>query len=133
MPNSARRRGDYFERRTRDALVAQGWWVVRSAGSFGVADLVALKAGHTPMLVSCKLAGHITRAQVLTLARVGERTGAFGVVAWHLKPGWVGLEIRTLHGKARLPDMHMPSRKVTDKAQTDGLSPTGEQLALPFA
>ena len=50
MPNSNRSRGDYFERRTRAALEAQGWLVIRSAGSYGVADLVALSAGRTPLL-----------------------------------------------------------------------------------
>jgi hypothetical protein len=41
--------GDYFERRTRDALVADGWTVIRTAGSLGIADLVALRADRDPL------------------------------------------------------------------------------------
>ena len=44
-----RTRGDDFERQTKDALRAYEWLVVRSAGSLGVADLVALRGGNTPL------------------------------------------------------------------------------------
>ena len=42
------------ERKVRDLLLNQDWWVCRAAGSLGDADLVALKDGHTPMLVEVK-------------------------------------------------------------------------------
>lgn len=133
MPNRARQRGDYFERRTRAALESQGWLVVRSAGSLGCADLIALRAGLTPMLISCKVSKHLPRTQLLVLATAAEKAGAWGVLAWSLKPGWVGLEIVTRHGRARLPDHHMPPRKTAAiTAQPDGLTPAGEQLALPY-
>jgi Holliday junction resolvase len=91
-----RHRGDYFERQVRDALHAEGpWIVVRSAGSFGIADLVALTAGRKPWLISCKLNGYIgpkERAELLHAQWVAE---ALALVAMRPKPGWV--EFRTVH------------------------------------
>lgn len=40
---NAARRGAHFERRVRRLLEAEGWYVVRMAGSRGVADLLALR------------------------------------------------------------------------------------------
>lgn len=47
---SGRQRGIDRERRVAFSLRAEGWTVVRAAGSLGVADLVAGKDGRT-MLV----------------------------------------------------------------------------------
>jgi Holliday junction resolvase len=132
MPNRARQRGDYFERRTRAALEAQAWLVVRSAGSYGVADLVALKAGHNPLLVSCKLRGALPRRELHQLCDAAEMAGAYGCLARWLRPGWVGLEIVTRHGNVPLPDLRMPPSRLPKTAVADGLSPAGEQMALPF-
>lgn len=88
---SNRRRGDYFERQTRAALTARGWVIVRAAGSLGVADLCALRAGNTPLLVSCKISGILRpaeRAALLDAARIG---GARAVVAMRSQPGHVNL------------------------------------------
>lgn len=48
-------RGRALEYRARDALRADGYLVVRAAGSKGPADLLAFKPGQT-LAVSCKLA-----------------------------------------------------------------------------
>jgi Holliday junction resolvase len=50
----SRQRGIHRERQVRDLLLADGWWVVRAAGSLGDADLVALKDGHRSQLVEVK-------------------------------------------------------------------------------
>lgn len=47
-------RGINRERRLRDTLGAEGWWTCRAAGSFGEADIVALKQGELPRLVEVK-------------------------------------------------------------------------------
>lgn len=131
MPNSARQRGDYFERRTRAALEADGWLVVRSAGSLGVADLVALKAGHTTRLVNCKLTHYLPPKQRRDLIAAAETAGAMAILAWSEKPGWVGLEMVTRHGGTHLPMLHMPPmRRPRNKPVNDGLFPAGEQLTL---
>jgi len=59
MPNNNRRRGDEFERRTKADLEMRGWVVVRSAGSLGPADLVALHHSRPPIIVSCKIPGYL--------------------------------------------------------------------------
>lgn len=92
---SPRRRGDYHELRTRDDLEAHGWQVTRAAGSLGIADLIALKAGNPPLLVSCKLGGKIGPAERLQLWRVAQRAGAVPLVAWRPMRGVIGY--RKLH------------------------------------
>jgi Holliday junction resolvase len=47
-------KGIVRERQVRQHLEAEGWWVCRAAGSLGDADLIALKAGHTPRLIEVK-------------------------------------------------------------------------------
>jgi Holliday junction resolvase len=133
MPNNNRRRGDYFERRARAALEHDGWLVLRSAGSFGAADLVALRHGYTPRLISCKVAHHVPRKEVLALTAAAEKAGAWAVVGWPARPGWLGQEVITRHGVDRLPDLHMPARPPPKaKGVSDQLSPPGVQLSLPF-
>ena len=46
--------GANFERQIKKAFEDSGWWVQRSAGSHGEADLVALAANCRPVLVQCK-------------------------------------------------------------------------------
>lgn len=132
MPNSNRQRGDYFERRTKAALESHGWVVIRAAGSKGPADLWAARSGYNLLLISCKLRGQLPRRELHLLCDVAEQAGAYGVLARWLKPGWVGLEIVTRHGNARLPDLHMPAQKRTTTISgiPDGLMPAGEQLTL---
>ena len=47
-------RGIARERKVRDYLLERDYFVCRAAGSIGDADLVALKAGHRPMLIEVK-------------------------------------------------------------------------------
>jgi Holliday junction resolvase len=47
-------RGHDRERKVADHLRRHNWFVTRAAGSFGCADLVALRAGSTPLLVEVK-------------------------------------------------------------------------------
>ncbi len=54
VPNPKYRKGAAFERKVKHWLEANGWWVCRSAGSKGVADLVAIRDGKV-LLVQCKL------------------------------------------------------------------------------
>lgn len=49
-------RGARFERKVAESLRADGFWVLRAAGSHGKADLIALKPGQV-VLVQCKLSG----------------------------------------------------------------------------
>ena len=60
-------RGARLEYRARDALRAQGYAVMRSAGSHGPADLVALNAREV-LLVQVKHAGQLLRLALNALA-----------------------------------------------------------------
>jgi len=68
-------RGAAFERRVRRLLEEDGWFVVRSAGSRGAVDLIALRERGNVLrvqLISCKLNGYVPpaeREQLLELKR----------------------------------------------------------------
>lgn len=111
MANRNRQRGDYFERRTRDALEDCGWLVVRSAGSLGPADLVALASGYPPYLISCKLHGRLTPAEQMTLIATAITAGALPVLASRIRPGWAALDRVHPMGRERLDELHFPPRK----------------------
>jgi Holliday junction resolvase len=102
--------GDYFERRTRDALTAAGWIVVRSAGSLGAADLVAMKAGNVPLMVSCKRGGYIPRSEVIRLVDAALKAGAAPVVAQAAQPGWAEFDEIGKHGRTPMMTLHFPAR-----------------------
>lgn len=111
MPNRARQRGDYFERRTLAALEADGWVVKRSPGSKGASDLWALKAGSPAMFISCKLHGAIRRTEILALTEEAAQGGAIPVLAHQEKIGWVTLDHLTRHGREPFGKLHMPPRR----------------------
>lgn len=98
-----RQRGDYFERRCRRSLEAHGWLVVRSAGSLGIADLVALRAGSKPLLVSCKLNGRIDPGERAALCDAAELAGARPLVALRPKAGWIELRLVQVGGTHPVP------------------------------
>lgn len=64
--------GTDFERRCFAALAKDGYFVVRSAGSHGIADLVALKPGQI-LLVQCKRDGEILREEWNELVKLAQR------------------------------------------------------------
>ena len=44
-------RGIQRERDVRRVLESEGWWTARAAGSFGDADVIALKVGSRPQMI----------------------------------------------------------------------------------
>ena len=75
-------RGTAFERAIAKRFVDDGYFVVRAAGSHGVADLVALKPTQV-VLVQCKLGGpgELTRTEWNTFLEAARRVRAAPVVA----------------------------------------------------
>ncbi|MHC1577720.1 MAG: restriction endonuclease [Candidatus Methanospirareceae archaeon] len=68
-------RGAAFERRVRRLLEEDGWFVVRSAGSRGAVDLIALRErGNVQRvrLISCKLNGYVPPAERERLRKLKE-------------------------------------------------------------
>jgi len=91
------RAGLVLEHATRHELEADGYYVVRSAGSKGSADLVALKPGEV-LLVQCKLDGRMTPAERASFAELADRLGVLSLVArWHKE----GTAARTVRFMAR--------------------------------
>jgi Holliday junction resolvase len=80
-------RGHARERRVRDLLESDDWWVSRAAGSLGDADLIALRHDRRPRLIEVKSTaggpyerfGPAARAR-LTFA--AELAGADALLAW---------------------------------------------------
>jgi Holliday junction resolvase len=86
-----RQRGDYLERQARAALESCGWYVARSAGSLGPADLVALRAGFRPLLVACKTNGRIGPGERAAIVDAATLAGARPMLAARALRGHVDL------------------------------------------
>lgn len=76
-------RGRAFEHAVRAALVAYGYFLIRSAGSKTKIDLVAIKTSQV-LLVQCKLDGHCSPAERFELLRVASLLPNYSVplIAW---------------------------------------------------
>lgn len=55
MGNSLYKKGRAFEYKIKSIFETCGFFVIRAAQSKGVADLVALKSGHYPVMIQCKV------------------------------------------------------------------------------
>ena len=73
-------RGRRFEYSVRDRLKKKGFHVFRSAGSRGIADLVALKAGEV-WLVECKLDGVMSPIERIGLIDIAKELGVVPMLA----------------------------------------------------
>jgi len=79
------RRGYRLELRAQDELQAQGWIVIRSAGSKGPADLVALREGSRSQLIQVKSDGYLPPKERQELLDEAEKAGADACVVGRLK------------------------------------------------
>ena len=80
MTNNNYIRGMFFELRVLKYYKRQGFFAVRSSGSFGPADVVAIKKGDI-RLIQCKLNGRIPSNEVKALKAACKRAGAEGYLA----------------------------------------------------
>jgi Holliday junction resolvase len=122
MPNANRQRGDYFERVTKAALEGVGFWVVRAAGSLGVADVVALRHGGAPLLIACKTNGVLPRGERIALVEAAHKAGARPILATRTRRGWIDLYSADVHGcKPFGAPIRVPKRgaQVDDKEGDD--------------
>ena len=82
MANPQYERGRRFEYRCKAALEAAGWHVWRTPGSKSPADLIALREGHAPVLVQCKIGDSLFgTAELRVLRRLADACGAVAVSA----------------------------------------------------
>ncbi len=89
MPNRNYRNGRAFEYRVMRDLEGLGYWCMRSAGSHGHADVVALRRGRRPMLVQCKGGGVDGPKKRMALAALADSVEAYPVVADSPKRGMI--------------------------------------------
>lgn len=93
-------RGINRERQVAAQMAESGWWVMRAAGSKGVADLVCLHQGRTPMMLEIKSTtagpfsgfGPAEREALLDAAALA---GASCFLVWwprHGKAEWFGVD-----------------------------------------
>jgi Holliday junction resolvase len=75
------RAGRDFEHIVRNALIEDGYDVIRSAGSKTKVDLAAFKPGQA-LFVQCKRDGRISPAERTELLRMASHIGAVPIVAW---------------------------------------------------
>lgn len=83
MPNKAYGRGRALEYAMKDKLEKQGYFVVRAAGSHGVADLVAIKyykLGAEILFISCKIPMYAPPAERKALLDAAARYGAVAMI-----------------------------------------------------
>ena len=81
--------GRRFEWATRDALRADGYDVLRTAGSKSKVDLVGIKAGQL-LLVQCKRSGVCPPAERAALVELAAAVDALPIVAWKPTRGVIG-------------------------------------------
>lgn len=86
MPNRNYVNGYNFERLTKKKWEEKGFYVIRSSGSHGIADLVALCAGSSgnPMvyLIQCKTKGKISLQDRESLKNTASGIGATAVLVY---------------------------------------------------
>lgn len=86
MPRG-KRAGTQRERAVRDLLKERGWLAFRAPASLGVADVVALKAGHIARLIEVKSSAqgpyeHFGPGDRNRLSMAAELAGAEALLAW---------------------------------------------------
>lgn len=86
MGNSNAQRGTYLERVVMDILVDLGYCVVRSAGSHGVADLVAVKPGTVLFVQSKMRASLLGSREWRELWATSMKAGAIPILAHRPTP-----------------------------------------------
>lgn len=83
MPNKNYRHGYSFELRVKKYLESCGFFVVRSSGSHGVADLVAIKTDYEQKiyLIQCKAGkGYISKTEMFNLYKQSTDIDAYGIL-----------------------------------------------------
>lgn len=85
--------GARFERTTRHALEADGYEVIRSAGSKGKVDLVAFKQGQQ-LFIQCKINGLCAPAERSRIRTLAGMVGALPIVAYSHKEGRAAATVR---------------------------------------
>jgi Holliday junction resolvase len=102
MPNPRYNKGVEFERKVVDLFRSVGCYAVRSAGSHGVADVVAIKTQkETVYFIQCKSNGKLSPSEWNELVMEAFVYGAVPIVASKHPAGGIKLEWLTDRTKPR--------------------------------
>ncbi len=88
--------GDRFERLVIERLRAHGYLAIRSAGSFGPADIWAARADRGLLLISCKVTDRTTVRERCGFQDLATDAGALAVIA--SKTGRGRMQFVRIHG-----------------------------------
>jgi len=86
------KRGYAFERKCKIDLEKKGYFVIRSGGSKGVADLVAMK-GKDVLLIQCKRDGKLSREEWNDLVTASVKVEGTPIVAEPVRGGIIYWEL----------------------------------------
>jgi len=78
------KKGYRFERQIFHLFESAGFYCVRSAGSHGTFDILAVKAGIT-FGIQCKYNNHITEAEKQAMINAYEQFGIIPIYAYRMK------------------------------------------------
>jgi Holliday junction resolvase len=108
MPNAKYRAGADLERAAKNYLQVNGYLVIKSAGSKGCADLVALKPGPAVVLVQAKTDGYLTPAERRDLLGAAELIGALALAVRWRKDGRAARTVEFAELTGLHPNMTRP-------------------------
>ena len=99
MPNRNYNSGRAFEYRVQKYLREKGWFVLRSAGSHTVCDLLAIRKGEIN-LVQCKKDGRLPPAEKMQLLELANEFECRAVLAYTEKRKLVFKELAAQGGES---------------------------------
>ena len=86
MSNKNYVNGANFERKVKKELENEGYLCFRTAGSHGVADVIAILGGRT-LLVQCKISNKISKDERVKLKALSKKYNCTGKIAYREKEG----------------------------------------------
>lgn len=81
MSNKAYRKGYQFEIYVASYLRRNGFYVIRSAGSHGIYDLIAIRNGKV-FGIQCKTNGRLLRKELTEIVKTAEKHGIIPFLAF---------------------------------------------------
>jgi Holliday junction resolvase len=90
--------GARFERRVQKNLEDDGWYVLKSAGSKSITDLVAIKVGSLPLGIQCRVGGKLKLWEREKLINLGKTYGFIPLLAYKLANKSIEFQVITKEG-----------------------------------
>lgn len=128
MSNPKYAKGANFEREVQQLFIEAGFYAVRSAGSHGKVDVVAVGRART-YFIQCKTNGEIASVEWNTLLTVANEVGAVAVIASKDIRG--GIRLDALNGLRSYRGKDHPKVELDLSQQSGGGNEWGERRFPP--